>query len=82
MKKLILGFILGVIVLAVFLFIGGARYLKVFGAKTEEAGTKLERVEKEMKESAKSAEKTAVVAKDKVKKTAVETKEKVKKYIP
>lgn len=82
MKKLILGFIIGVVVLAAFLFLGGARYLKMFGAKTEEAGVKLERVEKEMKESAKSAEKTAVVAKDKVKKTAGEAREKVKKYIP
>lgn len=74
MKKYLIGVLIGAIALFAFVYLGGARYLKIFGAKTEEAGGKLERVEKEMKQGAKSAKKS-------VEKTVEKTKETVKKYV-
>lgn len=74
MKKFLLGVLIGSIVLFAFVYLGGARYVKIFGTKTEEAGGKLEHVEKEMKEGAETAKKT-------VEKTVEKTKEKVKKFM-
>ncbi len=71
MSKVLLGIILGIIVLAGFVYFGGAKYLRSLGTKTEEAGVKLEKVEKQLKESAKGA-----------KKSAEKTAEKVKRYVP
>lgn len=71
MKRVIIGFLIGVVVLVLFIYFGGAKYLRIFGIKTEEAGTRLESVEKRMKEGAKTAKKT-------VNKTA----EKVKRLVP
>ncbi len=96
MKKVIFGFFLGVIALALFLYFGGAKYVKAFGSKTEEAGSRLEVYEKKMKESTKDAktsvketaeeaketvEEKAKSAKEAVSNTYDKTKEKVKKYI-
>lgn len=95
MKKFILGFFLGIAVLFAFLYFGGARYVKVFGVKTEEAGEKLEKYEKQIKESAgttgEKVKETAKSAGETVKETARgvrksagkavdRTKEKVKEY--
>lgn len=92
-KKALIGILLGVVVLAVFVYFGGGKYLQAFGAKTEQAGVKLEGYEMKMKNTTKEAEvtvkktagavkDTAVSAKDKVGKTYDKTKEKVKEYMP
>lgn len=83
MKKFIIGVVLGIIVLVVFLYLGGAKYVKIFGSKTEEAGAKLEKYEKRMKETAKDAgkaiEKTAEGAKEVMDDTVDTTKDGIKK---
>ena len=91
MKKFILGVIIGVLALAAFLYFGGPKYLKIFGAKTEEAGERLERYEKGLKHTAEEAtekvkataetvKEKAGEAKESVGKTVDKTKEKVKEY--
>lgn len=79
MKKVMLGILIGVFVLILFVYFGGSRYVKSFGTKTEEAGEKLEKIEKEMREKAKGAKKSVEKSFDK---TVDTTKEKVKKIIP
>ena len=74
MRKYLLGVLIGLIVIFAFVFLGGGKYLRIFGAKTEEAGGKIEHVGKEMKEGAETAKKT-------VEKTVEKTKEKVKKFM-
>lgn len=69
MKKFIFGVLIGVLALAAFLYFGGPRYMRIFGAKTEEAGARLEKYEKGLKE-------TAGEAAEKVKDTAETVKEK------
>lgn len=71
MIKVFLGIILGIIVLTGFVYFGGAKYLKSLGTKTEAAGEKLEKVERQLKESTKDA-----------KKSVDRTAEKMKKYVP
>ena len=56
MKKIILGFIFGVIMLILFIVFGGGEYLKRLGRKTEEAGERLGTYQKKAKETAKKAE--------------------------
>lgn len=93
MKKFLLGFFIGVILLLAFFYLGGAGYLKTFGAKTEETGAKLEVYEKEVKKTADEAKETvAGTAKDAkeavedtvegTKKVVDKTTEKVKGYMP
>ncbi|MBI1911938.1 MAG: hypothetical protein HYS21_08020 [Deltaproteobacteria bacterium] len=74
MKKIVLGILLGIVVLAVFLYFGGAKYVKTFGSKTQEAGQKLEKYEKGMKDTVKQTE-------EKVKETAKDAKEAVDKTV-
>lgn len=69
MKKFIIGVIIGIVVLAAFLYLGGPKYMKIFGAKTEEAGERLERYEKGLKQ-------TTDEAAEKLKDTAETVKEK------
>lgn len=91
MKKFIAGVIIGVVVILAFLYFGGPRYMKVFGAKTEEAGGRLEKYEQGLKKTAETvkekageagkavgdaADKTAEGTKKAYRKTA----EKVKEY--
>ena len=84
MKKFILGVIIGILALAAFLYFGGPKYLKIFGAKTEEAGERLERYEKGLKHTAEEAKesvgKTVEKTKKVVDKTVDKTTEKVKEY--
>ncbi|TAN63083.1 hypothetical protein EPN18_03305 [bacterium] len=68
MFKIFIGILLGILILAGFAYFGGAKYLKTAGVKTEQAGEKLELVEKQMKQSADSAKKTVSRTADKVKK--------------
>lgn len=86
MKKVILGILLGVVVLAVFLYFGGSKCLRAFGSKTEEAGVKLEKYEKQFREktdeAGKTVKETAVSAKKTAARTYDKTKEKVKEYMP
>ncbi|MBI2412159.1 MAG: hypothetical protein HYV24_03010 [Deltaproteobacteria bacterium] len=78
MKKVLLGIIIGIIALAAFLYFGGGRYLRVFGAKTEEAGEKLEKYEKEMKKEAEVIKESAKEAGETIKEKAGDAKEAVK----
>lgn len=71
MKKVIAGIIIGIVLIIVFLYFGGSRYLKSFGEKTEEAGDKIQKYERTLKDSVDSA-------KDSVEKS----KERIKKYMP
>jgi hypothetical protein len=71
MKKLLIGILIGVAILFTFIVLGGGRYVKTLGVKTEEAGEKLEKFGKRIKKTTKSA-----------KKTLDETTDKVKKYVP
>lgn len=93
MKKFFLGFFIGVVLLLAFFYLGGAGYLKTFGAKTEEAGAKLEVYEKEVKKTADEAKESVTeTAKDareavdstveSTKKAVDKTTEKVKGYMP
>ncbi|MEK6758349.1 MAG: hypothetical protein AABY51_01120 [Deltaproteobacteria bacterium] len=93
MKKFLLGFIIGVILLLAFFYFGGAGYLKAFGTKTEETGAKLEVYEKEVKKTADEAKESVTeTAKDareavdstveSTKKVVDKTTEKVKGYMP
>ena len=91
MKKFILGVIIGILALAAFLYFGGPKYLRIFGAKTEEAGERLERYEKglkhtaeeateKVKETAETVKEKAGEAKESVDKTVDKTTDKVKEY--
>ncbi|MBI5562378.1 MAG: hypothetical protein HY894_05955 [Deltaproteobacteria bacterium] len=75
MKKIILGFFLGVVILVVFLYFGGARWLRSFASSTERAGERLEQYEKRLHDSTKDAEKAGAAAIEK-------TKDTVRKYTP
>ncbi len=81
MKKILLGFILGLVALFIFLYFGGAKYLRTFGHKTEQAGEKLEGYEKQIKEKTEGAQKAVKETAESAKKTAEKTKEKVKEYV-
>lgn len=81
MKKILLGFILGALVLFLFLYFGGAKYLKTFGQKTEQAGEKLEGYEKQIKEKTEGAGKAVRETAESAKKAAEKTKEKVEEYV-
>ena len=83
MKKLILGFIIGVAVLVFFLYLGGSKYVKALGVRTEQAGEKLEGYERKLKRTAREASEvlrdTASDTKDAVKEKAGDAKEAVDK---
>ncbi len=81
-KKLILGVFIGAVILVLFIIFGGARYVRIFGAKTEEAGRKLEKLEKQVKESAEEARKKAAYTAEGIKETFEKTTDKVKEYVP
>jgi hypothetical protein len=68
MFKIFIGILLGILILVGFAYFGGSKYLKTAGVKTEQAGEKLELVEKQIKQSADSAKKTVSRTADKVKK--------------
>lgn len=71
MIRIFLGIIIGIAILAGFVYFGGSKYLKTFGAKTEQAGERMEGYEKTLKTTAKDAKQT-------VEKTIDTTKEKVR----
>jgi hypothetical protein len=81
-KRLILGIFIGAVILVLFVIFGGAKYVRIFGAKTEEAGIKLEKIEKQMKKSAEEARKKAAHTAEGVKETIEKTTEKVKELVP
>lgn len=81
-KKLILGVFIGAILIVLFIIFGGAKYVRIFGVKTEEAGKKLESIERQVKKSAEEARKKAVHTAEGVKETIEKTTEKVKEYVP
>lgn len=64
MIKVILGIFLGIFLLYLFIYFGGADYLEVVGKKTEKAGKELKQYEKNVKET---TDKVLEKAKDKVK---------------
>lgn len=68
MKKLILGFVLGVAAVTAFLYLGGSKYLIVAGEKAEEAGRTLQKVEKKLKDGTEEATETVNQATEKIKK--------------
>lgn len=74
MIKMFLGFLVGVLVMLAFLYLGGGRWLREFGSSTERAGARLEVYEQRLKESTQGAEKAAG-------KTIEKTKEKVGQYV-
>jgi len=71
MKRLFFGIIVGFFLFFLFLYFGGADYLKDFGRKTENLGRDLKQYERGIRES-------ADMAKDLVEKTG----KKLKKHIP
>lgn len=81
MKKFILGVVIGIIALAAFLYFGGPKYLKIFGAKTEEAGERLEIYEKKLKHTAEEAAEKVKDTAETVKEKAGEAKESVGKTV-
>lgn len=64
--QIILGVFVGVTMLYLFIYFGGADYLKAFGKKTEHAGEELKHYEKGVKET---GDKMLEKAKEKVKNT-------------
>ncbi|MFQ5586123.1 MAG: hypothetical protein ACE5GF_04800 [Thermodesulfobacteriota bacterium] len=71
MKRILLGIIIGLCLFFLFLYFGGADYLRDFGSKTEEVGRDLKQYEKGVKESA-----------EKAKKIVEKTGRKLKEHIP
>ena len=67
MIKAIIKLVLGIILLYLFIYFGGADYLEKFGKKTEQAGKELKQYEKNVKDAATTVEKSLEKAKDKVK---------------
>ncbi|MBI5560161.1 MAG: hypothetical protein HY883_02670 [Deltaproteobacteria bacterium] len=56
MKKIVFGFIIGVIMLILFIAFGGGEYLKSLGRKTEEAGERLGTYQRKVKQTAEKAQ--------------------------
>jgi len=86
MKKIILGILIGLAILAAMLYFGGGRHVRKIGKKTVEAGERMEKYEGEIKKKAarlqEALRKTAEGTKETVKKTAKgarETVERLKK---
>lgn len=83
MKKLMLGFIIGVAVLVFFLYMGGSKYVREIGSRTERAGEKLEVYERALKKTAREAteavRKTVKETRDAVEETASDAKKVVDK---
>ena len=75
--RFLFGLIIGVLALAAFLYFGGPEYLKAFGSKTEQAGTKLEKYEKEIKSTAKEAKEVFGDTAETVKEKAGDAKESI-----
>lgn len=67
MFKIFIGILLGIAILIGFVYFGGAKYLKTAGVKTEQAGEKLELVEKQIKQGAESAKKSVGKTAERVK---------------
>ncbi len=81
MIRLFFGGMAGVVLLGLFFYLGGPRYLTVLGAKTEQTGEKLEKYEKEIKHSAENTVKTVKKKTRAAKETVDETIEKAKEKI-
>lgn len=81
MKKFIFGVIIGILALGAFLYFGGPKYLKLFGAKTEQAGERLEKYEKGLKRSADEATDKLKDTAETVKEKAGDAKESVEKTV-
>ncbi|HXI10018.1 MAG TPA: hypothetical protein VNK06_04365 [Thermodesulfobacteriota bacterium] len=81
MIRLFFGGVAGVVLLGLFFYLGGPRYLTALGAKTEQTGEKLEKYEKEIKDSAEKTVKTVKKKTRAAKETVDETIEKAKEKI-
>ncbi len=81
MKKVILGAVIGAIVVLLFIFLGGGKYVSKLGVETERVGHRLQKVEGSMKKSVKGVQKkagkTATSVKKRVEKTSETVQEKV-----
>lgn len=53
MKRLLLGIVFGILLLFLFLYLGGPGYLETFGKKAEETGKNLKKYEQTTRETAK-----------------------------
>lgn len=82
MKKLVLGFILGVLALALFVYYGGGDYLKAAGSKTEEAGEALKVYEKKMRKSIEGVREKAGDTAEKTREKVDSTREKARDLVP
>lgn len=80
-KRLILGVVIGAIALLLFIFFGGAKYVRIFGVETEKAGRKLEKIEKKVRSSAEAAREKADDAAAEIKDTVDKASARVKEYI-
>jgi H+/gluconate symporter-like permease len=65
MIRVMLGMMVGIAFFVVFLYFGGPKYLKKFGAKTEEVAERLEGYEKGVKEGARKAKEGVEETKEK-----------------
>ena len=81
MIRLFFGGLAGIVLLGLFFYLGGPRYLAAFGAKTEQAGVKLEKYETRIKKTTKDAEKAVAKKAEDAKEAYDRTKEKVKEYL-
>ncbi|HBO84446.1 MAG: hypothetical protein A2073_01830 [Deltaproteobacteria bacterium GWC2_42_11] len=67
MKKFILGVIIGIVLLAAFVYFGGGDFLRHAGKEVEKAGGELKQYEYKLKDSAKKAEEGFEKVKEKIK---------------
>lgn len=81
MKKMILGAVIGAIIVLLFIFLGGGKYVSKFGVETERVGKRLQKVEGLMKKSAKEMQKKAGKTATSVKKSVESTTEKVREKV-
>ncbi|MFQ5465210.1 MAG: hypothetical protein ACE5EI_04710 [Thermodesulfobacteriota bacterium] len=82
MKKFVLGFLLGVLALALFVYYGGGDYLKAAGSRTEEAGKALKGYEKKMKRSIEGVREKAGETVERTKEKVQGTREKARELVP
>lgn len=81
MKKVLFGFLLGIIAITAFLYFGGPGYVKLAGSKTEEAGARLEKYEEGLKHTAQEAKEAITDTAETVKEKAENAKGAVRKTI-
>lgn len=82
MKKFIVGFIIGIIALAAFVYFGGGEYVGSMGKSTQRAGKIIQGYEKKMKKAVGGLRESAEERVDKTRERFNDKTEKLKEIVP